>query len=86
MHTVELLEEALTLAGRLGYKLRQEWLGGSGGGGCEIAGQKWIFIDLALTPTEQFDQVVETLCSEPGIADLAPSPALRRALGLRKAA
>ncbi len=86
MHTVELLDEAITLAGRLGYRLRQEYLGGSGGGGCEIAGQKWIFVDLALNPAEQFEQVAETLRTEPGIADLSPSPALRRALGLRRAA
>ena len=86
MHTVELLDEALGIAGCLGYQIRQEWLGGSGGGGCEIAGKKWIFVDLALNPTEQFDQVVEAIRSESDIAALSPSLTLQRALGLRKAA
>ena len=61
MHTVELFEEAVGLAKRAGYQFRQEWLGGSGGGGCEIAGKKWIFLDLALPPEDQLDQVLETL-------------------------
>ena len=67
MHTVELLEESLVLAKRLGYQLRQEWLGGSGGGGCEIKGQKWIFIDLALPPDEQLELVLDTLRREEAV-------------------
>ena len=43
MHTVELLEEACELAAQLGYRTRHEWLGGTGGGACQFAGQKWIF-------------------------------------------
>ena len=31
MHTVEMLDQALDLAGRLGYTVRQEWLAGGGG-------------------------------------------------------
>jgi len=46
MHTVELLEEAIHMAERAGYKVRQEWMGGCGCGGCEIKGRKWIFLDL----------------------------------------
>ena len=34
MHTVDLLEEALGLVERVGYRVRQEWLDGGGGGGC----------------------------------------------------
>jgi hypothetical protein len=66
MHTVDLLEQALALAASLGVRVRQEWLGGSGGGSCEIRGQRWLFIDLALTPAEQFAQVSEALTAHPG--------------------
>ena len=31
MHTVELLDEAVQAARRLGYEVRQDWLGGDGG-------------------------------------------------------
>jgi hypothetical protein len=86
MHSVELLDEALTLAGEWGYSIRQEWLGGSGGGGCEIKGRKWIFIDLSLTPAEQCEQVVEAL-REDDRAEVIPFPVpLRRLLRLRRAA
>jgi hypothetical protein len=61
MHTVDLLEQALSLAATLGIRVRQEWLGGSGGGCCEIRGQRWLFVDLALAPAEQFAQVASAL-------------------------
>ena len=86
MHTVELLEDALGTAERLGYRTRQEWLGGTGGGACEFAGQRWIFVDLALTAIEQLEQVTDALRNDPAIylADL--SPPLRSQLGIRKSA
>ena len=71
MHTVEMLEQALDLAVRLGYTVRQEWLAGSGGGGCELKGRKLFFLDLDLGPDEQLEQVLEALRREP---DAVSSP------------
>jgi len=62
--TVDRLEAALALAERLGYRIRMESLWGESGGGCEIRGQKWLFIDLSLTPREQLEQVLPTLRHE----------------------
>ena len=45
MHKAQLLQEAVRLAGRLGYEIRQDWLGGGSGGACEIRGRKLMFID-----------------------------------------
>jgi hypothetical protein len=86
MHTVEILEQLLATAHRLGYRTRHEWLGGSGGGACEFGGRKWIFIDLALNATEQLEQVVEALRSDPAIHIAELSPAQRRVLDLPRAA
>jgi hypothetical protein len=86
MHTVEVLEQALDLAERLGYRIRQEWLGGSGGGGCELNGQKVLFLDLALGPVDQLDQVVDTLQREPGAAALSMPNQLRELLSVRSSA
>jgi hypothetical protein len=61
MDTVERLEEALAAARRSGFQIRMEWLGGDGGGDCEIQGKKWIFIDLANSPAEQLEQVLQAL-------------------------
>lgn len=82
MHTVELLDQALEAARRLGYGVRQEWLGGVGGGRCQFAGRRWIFVDLALNVVEQLDQVVGALKSDPGIELAATSPGLRKLLDL----
>lgn len=86
MHTVEMLEHAIGLAVRLGYTVRQEWLAGSGGGGCELNGRKLFFLDLDLGPTEQLEQVVETLHREPDVVKLPMPPELRQLLKLRKIA
>ena len=79
MHVVDVMEETLRLAKRIGYRIRQEWLGGSGGGGCEIHGRKFLFLDLSLGPDEQLDLVLEALKSDPDLA-AADIPAKLRPL------
>ena len=86
MHTVELLEEAIALAQRMGYQIRQEWLGGNGGGACEIKGRKSIFLDLALGPADQLDQVLNALRREPESLTLPMPYPLRDLLQPRKSA
>ena len=86
MHTVDLLDQALAVAAKCGYRLRQDWLGGSDGGGCEIKGQKWIFLDLALSPSEQLDVVVAALEHEPALYTLRLSSELSGLLRIRKSA
>ena len=89
MHTVELLEEAIAVARRIGYQVRHEWFGGSGGGACEIKGRKAIFLDLALDPADQLEQILGALRREPladeGLATPLSYP-LRELLQTRKIA
>lgn len=85
MHTVEVLEQALDLAARLGYQVRQELLGGSGGG-CVLMGRKVLFLDLALGPDDQLDQVLDTLRREPDAAGLPMPHELHNLLSLRRSA
>jgi hypothetical protein len=86
MHTVELLGHGLDLAARLGYQIRQEYLSGNGGGGCVLKGKKIFFLDLALDPAEQLDEVVETLCHDPDAQQLPMPHQLRDLLAVRKSA
>jgi hypothetical protein len=86
MHTVELLEQAIALAGRCGFVVRQDWFGGSAAGVCEFQGRRWIFIDLALTHREQLDQVLAGLQSLPSLAQDKVPPQLHTMLNLHKAA
>jgi len=86
MHTVELLEQAIDLARRLGYQIREEWLGGSGGGGCELKGKKILFLDLALGPEDQLEQIVETLRLEPQATGMPMAHQLRELLQHRQSA
>lgn len=73
MHTVEMLERLEAVAAQAGYTVRHEWLGGAGGGACEFAGRKWIFVDLSLPVVEQLDQLAGALKNEPASAATATS-------------
>jgi hypothetical protein len=86
MHTVELRAHALDLVDRLGYKVRQEWLGGNGGGACELRGRKVLFLDLALGPADQLEQVVEVLRHDPDAVQLPMPGELRDMLQVRRSA
>lgn len=80
MHTVEILEEALDTARRLGYEVKQDWLGGNGGGHCLVRGRKWILLDVAQNADEQLGIVIEALREEPGTARAVRSPELMQRL------
>lgn len=64
MHTVDLLEQALAAARRLGWQVREDWLDGNGGGACYFKGQKWIFLDLAQGASEHLAVVCEALAGD----------------------
>jgi hypothetical protein len=80
MLTVELLKEAIGLARQLGYQISEEWLNGHGGGMCELKGQKWLFLDLGLGPSEQLDVVVSALRGESDAIYMPMSEELRAQL------
>ena len=63
MHTVERLEQALAVAQRRGFIVRQDWFNGTVSATCELKGRRWLFIDLALSPAEQLDMVLEALAA-----------------------
>ena len=86
MHTVEILDQALDLAVRLGYTVRQEWFAGSGGGCCEVKGRKFLFLDLDLDPEEQLEQVLSALRHQPAAQTLPMSRELGELLKVRKIA
>ena len=86
MHTVDLLEEALRAAEALGYHVRREWLGGVGGGSCEIKGRRHLFIDLSLSLPDQLQQALAALRLEARMSEIDVSLPLRRQLEARRAA
>ena len=61
MHRVEKMERLLAEAEQRGFIVRLEWLGGRGGGACEIKGRQHLFVDLALSTAEQLAQIEAAL-------------------------
>jgi hypothetical protein len=86
MHTVELLEKTMALAERLGYTVRQEWLGGAGGGACEFGGRKFVFVDLSLTVVEQLEQVASAIRNDPSLPHVDAPVSVQTYLGAKRAA
>jgi len=86
MHTVELLQEALDHARHLGFEVRQDWLGGDGGGHCLVRGRKWLLLDLAQTQADQLEVVADALRAASQEVELNLSPELAERLDLIRAA
>ncbi|HVT29519.1 MAG TPA: hypothetical protein VHE81_15995 [Lacipirellulaceae bacterium] len=86
MHTVELLNEAVETARRLGYEVRHDWLGGNGGGHCLVRGRKWLLLDVAQSADEQLDVVAEALRQEHGAKQAIKSAELAKRLDVLHAA
>lgn len=80
MHTVDLLERSLQVAAQLGYKIRRESLGGTGGGACEVKGQKILFLDLTQGPADHLEQALDAIRRDPKRAGLVIDEALRQRL------
>jgi len=81
MHTVQMLRHALELAARAGYEIRQDWLGGSSGGACELRGRKLLVLDVALGPAEQLESVLDALRLDLQAQQLPMPYQLREMLG-----
>ena len=86
MHTVELLDEAVEAARRLGYEVKHDWLGGDGGGHCLVRGRKWLLLDVAQSADEQLEVVAEALRGEAGANRVVKSRELAQRLELRSVA
>jgi hypothetical protein len=86
MHTAELLKEAVEAARKLGFDVRQDWLGGNGGGHCLVRGRKLILLDIAQSTEEQLTVVIEALRGEAGAARAVRSAELLEQLRSQRAA
>lgn len=81
MRTLELLDYLIELARRLGFEIREEWLDGTGGGACEIKGQKILFVDQSLPPADRVEQVARSIKGCEELARVYVLPEARALLG-----
>jgi hypothetical protein len=69
MSVLEQLDLLIETSRQLGYRVRYDYFGGTGGGFCQFNGGKWLFIDLALSAHEQVEHLHRELAGEPGLID-----------------
>ena len=63
--TIEQVESWLEIAQQLGYRVRYDHFGGTGGGVCEFGGQKWIFMDVSQASCEHLALLEEAIPNDP---------------------
>jgi len=80
MDNTELLTELLDLALRLGLEVRQEFLGGNGGGLCRLRGRQVLFVDTAAAEVEQMAQTATVLAGLDELENHYITPQLRETL------
>jgi hypothetical protein len=71
------LDTIVRLFEQLGVEIRQERLGGSGGGLCLIRGRRVVFVDLDADAATRLDRSIEALAAIPEAASVYISPELR---------
>jgi hypothetical protein len=78
--TLGLLEEALQLAGEVGYHVREEPLGDLPGGPCVVSGRRTIMLNLQRPAADRLTVLLGVLAGDPGVADQPVSRLLARRL------
>ncbi|NIP84283.1 MAG: hypothetical protein GTO03_01450 [Planctomycetales bacterium] len=86
MQTVTLLDEALAVIRRLGYEIREECVGGNGGGACVLRERKLFFMDPSLELEDQLEMACDALRADAGVYRTELSDPLRATLGIRRSA
>jgi hypothetical protein len=86
VHSVELLEQALAAARRLGIRIREDALEGCTGGPCQIKGERWLFVDPSLSTRERLELVLDALLALGEEIDRELSVPLARVIRGRRAA
>ncbi len=85
MSTIEQIDQLIEIAHQLGYRVRYDYFGGTGGGVCEFSGSKFLFMDLALTSTEQLEVLQKALANEPLLSTVNADETLKQDLSRRAA-
>ncbi len=86
MPPAKLLAEAIELARKLDYQVREEYLEGAGGGHCTFAGKKWLLLDVTQSTEEQLSDAADALRSESAVGRQGISEPLAELLFAAKAA
>lgn len=66
MSVIEEIDQLTKIAETVGYRVRNEYFGGTGGGVCEFGGKKYLFLDLALSSVDQLEKL-RTILIEEGV-------------------
>jgi hypothetical protein len=78
--TLGLLEEALQLAGDVGYTVRQEPLGDLPGGPCVVGGRRTLLLNLQSPAADRLEVLLRTLAGDPAVMEQPVSRLLARRL------
>jgi len=78
MNEKRILEELLALLEENGVTIRNEPLGGSGGGLCSVKGEQLFFVDTQALPTDVAALCAQALCRVVDIEKIYIKPEVRQ--------
>lgn len=74
------LDALRSLFERLEIDVRQERLGGDGGGLCQVRGRRIVFVDMDADPATRLERAIQALAALPELEDLFIPPTIREDL------
>lgn len=77
MHEVDKLGHLLESCRAIGIVIRDEPLGGGGGGMCVLRGQRVLFVDAEETDGGRYEKTVAALIGEPEFDEMFLPPVIR---------
>lgn len=86
MSVVEQFEQLIEIAQQLGYRIRYDYFGGTGGGACEYGGTRWLFVDLGMSSVDRLEKLQAELSAEPFLQSLNLPAEQQQRLGLQSRA
>ncbi len=72
----------LRLFEQLGVEVRQERLGGAGGGLCQLRGRRVVFVDLDADAATRIDRCIKALATVPEASSVFVNPNLREQIDM----
>lgn len=78
MNLSDRLEALLTLAEQIGLEVRAEFMGGDGGGLCQLKGRRILFVDTSADVATRYERTLAAIADLPEVDDHYLVPEVRR--------
>jgi hypothetical protein len=80
--TIDQIDAWTEVASQLGYTIRYDHFGGTGGGLCEFGSTRALFMDVSLSSLEQLERLEQTIGLDPLIGQIELPESIKSSLAI----